>query len=71
MVGKEYCFIETVGELDEDATTTPVKMWFLWVSNVENVYEQFGNVPNLDVLQLANVETQAITQRPHIRMSIG
>lgn len=29
MVGKEYCFIETVGELDEDATTTPVKMWFL------------------------------------------
>jgi hypothetical protein len=41
------------------------------VSNVENVYEQFGNVSNVDVLQLANVKTQVTTQRPHIWMSIG
>jgi hypothetical protein len=84
MVGKESCFIEIVGELDEDATTTFVQMQFLRVSNVENVYEQFGNVSNVsnvyeqfgsvsnvDVLQLANVKTQVTTQRPHIQMSIA
>jgi len=29
MVGKEYFFIEIVGELDEDATITPIQMRFL------------------------------------------
>jgi len=71
MVGKEYFFIEIVGELDEDATITPIQMRFLWVSNVENVYEQFCNVSNIDVIQPENVNTQVTTQRPHIQMSIG
>ncbi len=52
-----------MGELDEDATTTPIRMQFLWMSNVENVYEQFGNVSNVDVIQLANVKAQATIQK--------
>lgn len=70
MVGIFFFFIEIVGEFDEDATITLVQMRFLWVSNVENVYEQFGNVSNIDVLQPENVKTQVTTQRPHIQMSI-
>jgi hypothetical protein len=33
------------------------------MSNVENVYEQFGNVSNVDVIQLANVKAQATIQK--------
>jgi hypothetical protein len=45
-------------------------MWSSSVSHVENVHLQSSNMQDVDVSQLAIVETQATTWIPHNHMSI-
>jgi hypothetical protein len=63
MVKEEnYCFTESLGELNENVWIVSIQMQSSLVSNVEKVhYVQFDNMLDIDVLQLMSIETQVTT----------
>jgi hypothetical protein len=54
---EECCFVESVGGIDEDPPSiAPTQMQFPSILDVENVHLQFGNILNVDVSQLVQLE---------------